>query len=173
MRYLAFPAFLAVSLLLGACAERGGTWPSLARVPGSPNAPCGAAAESPRAAPPAPRPCVAAPPAGTPAVQAPDRPAPDLSALESRLATARKAWADQVNVAEAAVAAASRAGAGETAWAAAELQLSRLERAAAPFAEIAEAIAGNDAATPLRSSAQAAWSRHLETFARLRSALRR
>jgi hypothetical protein len=165
MRYLAFPAFLAVSLMLGACAGRGGEWPSLARVPGSPNAPCGPAAES---APAGARPCVAAPPVTAAAI-----PAPDLPALEARLAAARSAWADQLKVAEIAVSAAARADAGESAWAAAELQLSRLERAAAPFAEVAEALAGSESGAALREAAEADRARHLEAFARLRSALRR
>ena len=164
MRYLAFPAFLAVSLMLGACADRGGEWPSLARVPGSPNAPCGPAAES---APVGARPCVAAPPAAV------STPAPDLPALEARLAAARGAWADALRAAETAVSAAASAGAGESAWAAAELRLSRLERAAAPFAEVAEALAGSESGAALREAAQADRARHLEAFTRLRSALRR
>ena len=164
MRYLAFPAFLAVSLLLGACADRGGEWPSLARVPGSPDVPCGPAAES---AVPAARPCVAAPPAA-----AASAPAPDLPALEARLAAARSAWADQLKAAEAAVSAATRADTGESAWAAAELQLSRLERAAVPFGEVAEA-AGSESGAALRAAAEADRARHLEAFARLRSVLPR
>lgn len=169
MRYLAFPAFLAVSLMLGACADRGGEWPSLARVPGSPNAPCGPAAES---APAGARPCVAAPPPAV-STQAPDLPAPDLTVLEARLSAARGAWADTLKAAESAVAAAAGADAGESAWAAAELQLSRLERAAAPFAEVAEALAGSESGAALREAAEADRARHLEAFARLRSALRR
>ncbi|WP_374595976.1 hypothetical protein [Sphingosinicella sp.] len=151
--------------MLGACADRGGEWPSLARVPGSPNAPCGPAAES---APAGARPCVAAPP-----VTAAPIPAPDLPALEARLAAARSAWADQLKVAGTAVSVAARADAGESAWAAAELQLSRLERAAAPFAEVAEALAGSESGAALREAAEADRARHLEAFARLRSALRR
>jgi hypothetical protein len=164
MRYLAFPAFLAVSLMLGACANRGGEWPSLARVPGSPNAPCGPAAES---APVGARPCVAAPPTAV------SSPAPDLPALEARLAAARGAWADALRAAETAVSAAAGAGAGESAWVAAELRLSRLERAAAPFAEVAEALAGSESGAALREAAQADRARHLDAFSRLRSALRR
>lgn len=172
MRYLSFPAFLAVALMLGACGDRGGEWPSLARVPGSPNVPCGPAAESPPASQPAgPRPCVAAPPAAE-APPAP-APAPDLPALESRLAAARGAWAEALKAAETAVAAAARADAGESAWAAAELQLSRLERAAVPFGEIAEALGGSESGAALRAAAEAEKARHLEAFARLRAALRR
>ncbi|WP_170151816.1 hypothetical protein [Sphingosinicella microcystinivorans] len=163
MRYLAFPAFLAVSLMLAACADRGGEWPSLARVPGSPTPPCGPAAES---APTGARPCVAAPPVVSAAT-------PDLPALEARLVAARGAWADTMKAAESAVAAAARAEAGESAWAAAELQLSRLERAAVPFAEVAEALAGSESGAALRAAAEADRARHLETFARLRAALRR
>ncbi|MBB4633620.1 hypothetical protein [Sphingosinicella soli] len=172
MRYLSFPAFLAVSMALGACSNRGGEWPSLARVPGSPNTPCGAAVES---APPAARPCVAAPPAGAiaPAQSETAAPAPDLSALEARLAAARSAWTDQLKTAESAVSSAARADSGESAWAAAELQLSRLEGAAVPFEEIADALAGSESGTTLRLSAQADRQRHLDAFARLRSALRR
>lgn len=165
MRYLAFPAFLAVSLMLGACADRGGEWPSLARVPGSPNTPCGSAAES---APAGARPCVAAPSAAAAPISA-----PDLPALEVRLAAARGAWADALKVAETAVSAAASADAGESAWAAAELQLSRLERAAAPFADVAEALAGSESGATLRESAEADRARHIEAFARLRAMLRR
>ena len=164
MRYLAFPAFLAVSLMLGACADRGGEWPSLARVPGSPNAPCGPASES---AAPAARPCVAAPPVATAST-----PAPDLAALEARLTAARRAWANQLKASESAVSAAARAGAGESAWAAAELQLSRLERTAVPFGEVVDALAGSESGAALRSAAEADRARHLEAFARLRSAPR-
>ncbi|MEA3539298.1 MAG: hypothetical protein U9R73_09250 [Pseudomonadota bacterium] len=150
--------------MLGACANRGGEWPSLARVPGSPNAPCGPAAES---APVGARPCVAAPPTAV------SSPAPDLPALEARLAAARGAWADALRAAETAVSAAAGAGAGESAWVAAELRLSRLERAAAPFAEVAEALAGSESGAALREAAQADRARHLDAFSRLRSALRR
>ncbi len=168
MRYLFFPAFLAVSLMLGACADRGGEWPSLARVPGSPDAPCGSVAES---QPGKARPCVAAPPVGTPTT-APALAAVDVAALESRLAAARTAWTEQLKATETSVATAARANAGESAWAAAELQLSRLERAAAPFEEIA-ALAGSESGAAVRSAAEAERARHLETFARLRASLRR
>ena len=113
--------------------------------------------------------------AAPPAAEATSTPAPelDLPALESRLAAVRGAWAEALKAAETAVAAAARADAGESAWAAAELQLSRLERAAVPFGEIAEALGGSESGAALRAATEAERARHLEAFARLRAALRR
>ena len=172
-------------LALAACAPAPGAWPSLARVPGAPAAPCGGAADSTPTAPDGARPCVAAPPTSVPtpatkpggetAAPAAAPTAVDIAALEQRFAAARQAWSDQLAETETAVASAARGNAGETTWAGAELALSRLERRAAPFAEIADTLAGAEPAarvTALREAAMAARDEHLRVFGRLRSALR-
>ncbi len=177
MKHTLLPAAFLVLAALAACAPSRGAWPSLARVPGSPAVPCGAAAGAGAESPVVPgkaRPCVGAPPTPTPGPAA-SPVTVDIAALEQRFAAARQAWTDQLEKTEAA-AHAARSNAGETAWAGAELELSRLEQRAAPFAQIAETLADAEPSariTALREAAVAARDEHLRAFGRLRATLQR
>jgi hypothetical protein len=160
------PSLIAVLLVVTACASAGGEWPSLARRPGETGGSC-----CPGVTPPAEP--VAVPPGSQPPPVLP-APAPvDLAALEKRLDDARAAWARQAERSEAAVRAATGAGASDSAWAAAELELSRLEARGAEFREIADVIGvvTSPEQGRAKAAADAAYAEHVTAFDRLRSVL--
>jgi hypothetical protein len=164
---------LALLPALGACASSG-SWPSLAYRPGehAPGAPCDPAAiATAESAPPAPS------PATQPA--APEAPAPvDLAAAARDLAAAKAEWSAQREKAEEAVEAAAGSDPGESRWATAQLELTRLDAIGSRFGEIANrlAVPGIDAVTPperaaLLQGAEAARAEHLSVFDALRARL--
>lgn len=167
-------AAIASGFILTACASGDGTWPSLARRPGEAGGDCcGASA----ATPPTPTVPQTAPPPPAEAVPVPSAPAPasvDLDSLEKQLGEARAAWEAQRARAEAAVRAATGKSPGETAWAEAELELSRLEEKGAEFRDISDQIGvvtSPEQAVRLSGEALAAYDAHIAAFGALRQQL--
>lgn len=156
-------------LLVSACTGSGGTWPSLAHR----NAESGTGGDCNHIA--SPPPPLAPPPAPvpvTPPVSAnPPAATVDVDALAARFADAERAWEVQRTQTEAAVEAAAGAASGNAEWAAAELELTRLERSAAAFGDISDrlgVVTSSQQAIRLRTAAAAAVDRHYRLFNDLR-----
>lgn len=167
------PPRLASCLLLwlpGACASSAGEWPSLAHRPGEVAAP--SPCDKPAAATAT---TDAAPPPPAPPVAAPDATVIDIAATTRRLADTKSAWTEARRRAEAAVNAAGTAAPGETTWATAELELSRLESRGTEFRDIADGLRGVltplEQAAWLRADAEAAYDVHIATYNALRARL--
>jgi hypothetical protein len=153
-------------LLLPACSAADGKWPSLARRPGelSTTQTAPAASASAPVAGPASEAAVAADaaPAG-PAVVAAAR----LSEIQRDVAEADARWRRQNEATQRAVAAARGTAQSSEAWAGAQLELSRLEKAGAALRELRERLDSVSGELAVASAAGANVAEPLGTAGRL------